>query len=58
MMPQRRVRHHLLYQPLSITSNRRPARTSSRQDELVLYLQELPDDRQGLMEYWKSREKD
>ena len=39
-------------------TSRKPARASSRQDELSLYLQEPPEDRLGLMEYWKSREKE
>jgi len=39
-------------------TSRKPARALSRQDELALYLQEPPEDRLGLMEYWKSREKE
>ena len=40
-----------------VTQNRRP-RPGSRIDELALYLQEPPEDRIGLMEYWELHKKE
>jgi hypothetical protein len=36
----------------------RPARPSPRRDQFVLYLEEAPNSFIGVMEYWRSRERD